>query len=259
MDQQHRPTARVLDILELLATASGGFTLTEIAAAIDAPKSTISPILQTLQRRRFVSLDKTSAKYSVGVAAYALAANYLDANPLQRFVMDTMRHVVDGCSEICQLGVLDKGDVLYIGKVDSPEPIRLVSHVGKRLPAPCTALGKALLCDHSREMLRNLYPDGLPVLTPRGISDMDRFVELLKTVRDGDFATDDGESSEHVMCFALPLRKHGVINAALSVSFPVFRNTPEKHALITEHLRLAQRRIQEAMDERNEGLSPPQD
>ena len=43
----HRPTARVLDILQLLATAKDGCTLTEIATAISVPKSTIVPIIRT--------------------------------------------------------------------------------------------------------------------------------------------------------------------------------------------------------------------
>ncbi len=43
-----------------------------------------------------------------------------------------MTNIVNSCSETCQLGILDNNEVLYIGKVDSPEPIRLISYVGKK-------------------------------------------------------------------------------------------------------------------------------
>ena len=46
----HRSTSRVLDIFELLSTTSSdGATLTEIAQALESPKSSILPILQTLE------------------------------------------------------------------------------------------------------------------------------------------------------------------------------------------------------------------
>ena len=54
---EHRPTARVLNILELLAANQEGLTLTEIAEAIDAPKSSILPLIHTMAQRKFIFLD----------------------------------------------------------------------------------------------------------------------------------------------------------------------------------------------------------
>ena len=51
----HRPTARVLDIMQLLSTSKEGCSLTEIATAISVPKSTIVPIIRTLCERRFIT------------------------------------------------------------------------------------------------------------------------------------------------------------------------------------------------------------
>lgn len=70
-----------------------------------------------------------------------------------------MKAIVNQCAEICQFGILEHSDVLYLAKVDSPEPIRLSSSIGKRLPAYCTSLGKALLCEFSKEELQELYPE----------------------------------------------------------------------------------------------------
>ena len=52
---QHKPTLRVLDIMQSLAAANDeGLTLTEIATKIDVPKSTIVPIIHTLRDRDFI-------------------------------------------------------------------------------------------------------------------------------------------------------------------------------------------------------------
>lgn len=53
----HRSTSRVLDIFDLLSTTMEGFTLTEIAQALQSPKSSILPILQTMASRNYIDLD----------------------------------------------------------------------------------------------------------------------------------------------------------------------------------------------------------
>ena len=53
---EHRATSRVLDILEMLSSSNSGYTLTEIAKQINAPKSSIFPIIHTLEERHYISL-----------------------------------------------------------------------------------------------------------------------------------------------------------------------------------------------------------
>ena len=56
---QHKPTLRVLDILQSLAsTEDEGLTLTEIATQIQVPKSTIVPIIHTLRDHKFIEQKK---------------------------------------------------------------------------------------------------------------------------------------------------------------------------------------------------------
>lgn len=61
----HKPTERVLNILQLLSEKRDGITLTEIAQSIHAPKSTIYPIIQTMLDRKFIHLDKSTLKYTL--------------------------------------------------------------------------------------------------------------------------------------------------------------------------------------------------
>ena len=51
---EHRPTERVLDILELLSNSEEGMTLTELAKALNAPKSSIMPLVHTMTARKFI-------------------------------------------------------------------------------------------------------------------------------------------------------------------------------------------------------------
>ena len=46
--KEHRTTARVIDILELVADSAEGMTFSEISARLSMPKGSLHPILQTL-------------------------------------------------------------------------------------------------------------------------------------------------------------------------------------------------------------------
>ncbi len=230
--EQHRATSRVLDLLELLSGADGtGYTLTELSQALDIPKSSLFPILHTLEQRRYVLWDKRSGQYSIGVSAYVLGASF----PAQRGLValrHVMQEVVDRCQETCQLGVLDQGSILYLEKVDSPQAIRLISRVGDRLPANATALGKALLSGLSDDEVQTLWTAGLPRLTSHTVTELPQLLTQLAQIRRTGIAFEREECAQQLACWAVPLRRQGRVFAALSVSVPLFRCTEEKEALV---------------------------
>ncbi len=233
---EHRPTTRVIDILELLAEVKNGLSLTEIAEAISAPKSSILPLMHTLASRKFIFYNKETQKYTIGIAAFSVGSSYIQQMSSMQFIQSEMQHLTASCKETCQLGICDDDSVLYLAKVDSPEPLRLISYVGKRLPLYCTALGKALLCDSTFEELRQLYPDQLEAYTPNTITDIEVLFDQLQQVKKDNIAQECEEVNLNLKCISTPLRKNGKIIAALSVSIPVFRSTPEKDSQIIQLL-----------------------
>lgn len=60
--EQHRATARVLDILEHLAVKKEGLTLTELAQELEAPKSSLFPIVHTLEERRYLRQNRETGR-----------------------------------------------------------------------------------------------------------------------------------------------------------------------------------------------------
>lgn len=248
----HRPTARVLDILELLASTNDGYTLTEIANAIDAPKSTILPIIHTLCDRNFLVLNNSTSRYIIGINAFMVGSACVKNMDILSLLKSEMQHIVDATSETCQLGILVNGrDVLYLIKIDSPEPLRLVSFVGKQLPAYCTAIGKALISQYSLEQLQQVYPDGLKPMTANTITDVAALYNELKGIRKTGIASEVGESNVDSQCLSVPLKKDHHIVAAISVSTPIYRATPEKIALIKEQLLRAQQKIESIFHDLN--------
>ena len=69
---------RGLDLIELLATAEHGMTISELVAATGLPKSTVHRILATFTNRHYVEKNEETSVYSLGYKFVELASLYLN-------------------------------------------------------------------------------------------------------------------------------------------------------------------------------------
>lgn len=222
--------------MELISSHTAGYTLTEICQRIDAPKSSMFPIIHTLEQRGYLSQETSTLRYRISQMAFQVGNAYLDHIDSLYEVQRELQNIVNVCEESCHFAIPSGSDVFYLKKVDSSETIRMIASVGKKLPAYGTGLGKALLMDHTLADLRRLYPKGLLPLTEHTITDLAvLFAQLQKAKAEG-FAYEVEESNQYIRCIAVPLRQKEKIVAAISVAIPTFRYSEEKAALIKQLL-----------------------
>lgn len=219
---EHRSTARVLDILELLSQSQTGYTLTQISKLLNAPKSSLFPIIHTLENRNFIQRSSEDG-YVIGQKAYLTGTSYRSERPVFEFIKTNMQKIVDTCQETCHLGILSGDSVLYIAKFEAKNPITLRSHVGQRLPAYCTGIGKALIYNLSKNDLKDLYPNGLIRYTENTIVSIDNLKKELDIVKESGFAYEHSELTEGIECIAIPLCHDKRIIASVSVCIPAYR------------------------------------
>ena len=234
----HKPTERVLRILTLLAAHPEGLSLTQVTELLHIPKSTLSPILQEMVQQKFLQLQDNSKLYSIGISSYCIGAAYEHEKTLIHYIKSIMRDITREINEICQVGVLDGADVLYILKEDAAitQTIKIISYIGKKLPAYCTALGKALLCDYTFPQLQALYPNPLVKQTQNTITDLHTLYEQLQSIKQTHIAVEQEEITYQLCCFAVPIVLTHTHNYAMSISMPLFRATKEKKELAKQLL-----------------------
>ena len=121
-----------------------------------------------------------------------------------------------------------RSNLLYIAKEDSAEPLRLVSYVGKQIPLYCTAIGRALLAQKTKDEIRALYPDGLTAFTKNTITDWEELFRELEQTRNRGYALEHEECMPLLNCAGIPLCSNGQVIAALSVCIPTFRYSEDK-------------------------------
>lgn len=236
-DTLHNPTLRVINILESLDNAKEGLSLSELSKIIDSPKSTISPIVQTLLAKGYISLNDSTSRYTIGLRSYLLGLSLSSSFKGIDIIKKQMEEIVANCNEVCQLGILIDYDVFYLAKVDPEQPINLVSSVGTKLPAYATALGKSLLSGYPDDEIRHYYKGRLKPITGNTITDVNLLLNQIKDIRSGGVAFEMEEINNDTGCLAIPLRKGNTVIASISVSFPLYRASEEKMESIKNMLR----------------------
>jgi DNA-binding IclR family transcriptional regulator len=211
---------RALDVLELFLDRPE-LSAREVMERLDLPRTTVHELLVTLEARAYLtSVPGQPVRYRLGMPLFQLGAAFTGRLDLVREAQSVARDVAAACDEAVHVAVLDGADVIYLVKVDSTHPVRMVSAVGRRLP------------------LSELDPDGLDAvlekgalrgMTPNSITDPDRLRAELDGVRTAGLAVDIGESDTAMRCVAAAvrdrrrghaLRAHGVHHPASIAGMP---------------------------------------
>jgi IclR family transcriptional regulator, KDG regulon repressor len=232
--------SRALDILELFLT-EGTLSAPEITARLGLPRTTVHELVNTLVDRDYLAaVSGAPIRYRLGMRLFQLGGHFADRLDLTREAQDVAVDIAAACDETVHVAVLDGLEVVYVAKVDSTHPVRMVSAVGRRLPAHCTAVGKVLLAGLSPEAFEARYPGSreLPAMTPHSITSPARLRQHLAEVRQAGVAYDDRESNEAVGCVAAGVYDNGGQPvAAMSISVPTIRWNGQRRAEWTELVR----------------------
>jgi DNA-binding IclR family transcriptional regulator len=235
----NRSVQRALEILELIARARRPLSFSELLQQLDLPKASLHNLLATLEGNGFLDREAVTGRYTVGLGAFEVGSAY----PIRRDVRDAAAPVLKRLSaehnETCHFGILDRGDVVYIDRLDSTREVRLATAIGKRVPAYATGIGKALLSCLTADEVDALYPDELPPLVPNTIRRRSDLVEELTVSHARGYALDDEESTAGVRCVAAAVAVDGWPRVALSLAFPVQRATMRRLNQLGPQLRTA--------------------
>ena len=207
--------SKAFDILRAFNTHDRVMTLSELARATRLPKSTVHRLLGRLMELDAVEVHRDGYKLSLSMVA--LAAN-TPAAAMRDLSMPYLAALHRWTSQTVHLGVLRNFEVVYLEKLAlRTAPVGLTT-VGARLPATCTAIGKALLAGEDLDDLGAFLPSPLPALTPRSVRQIDRLVAELRLVRENGVAREDGESMVGVSCIAAPIIVKGFTIGAVSIA-----------------------------------------
>ena len=229
---------RALALLEALSHQGPDLTLAQISERLKLHKSTAHRLIMVLERHKLIEKNSNTGKYRLGLKLFELGTKAIGQLDLRERTRPFLERAVRETGETGHLCVYDDGEVVYLDKIEPSRSVRLTSSVGRRNPAYCTAVGKAIMAYLPEAQVEEaVRKHGLDQLTRKTITSMLDLRADLAKVRSLGYAIDDEEHEEGVLCVGAPVWSVGEYPiAAISVSGPVFRLSYEKVPAVAESI-----------------------
>jgi IclR family transcriptional regulator, KDG regulon repressor len=218
---RHQALHTVLDVLEALSSGERG--VSDISRQLGVAKSGVHKILRNLEERGYVR-GTSEQKYRLGLRLWQLGVAAVADLGLRQSALPHMEKLTDLTGEGSLLSVYDRGDAIYLEKVNSPHAVTSTTRVGGRSPAFCTATGKALLAWLPEEEIERVLTGPLEQFNAATVTDPEQIRADLAHVRQRGYALNYGSWRGEVYGVGAPIRDYtGRVIAALGVAGPAFR------------------------------------
>jgi IclR family transcriptional regulator, blcABC operon repressor len=228
--------ARAARALEAVSASASGLTLSEIARAISAPKSSCRAVVTTLVESGLLARD-AAGTYQLGWKVVELGRAFLARSDLTTEFrrVDAELGLLD--EDTIVLSLLDGRSVLYVHTRAGNHPPAMHYDIGTRLPAHCTAGGKALLAALPPARTASLYADGrFDALTRHSISSLPALSRELERVGKRRYAIDDEETALGMVCFGAAILGPAGPVGAMSVGMVKAAVDPDRAHVAAESL-----------------------
>lgn len=221
---------RALGLLNRVAAADEGVTLTELAQGAGLSSSTAHRLLTTLEGERYVQFDPERRRWSVGVQCFTSGSAFLKTRSLVGAARPHMRALMEDAAETVNLAVEDEAEAIYLGQVECRQMMRAFARPGARVPLHCSGVGKALLSAMPEARLaRVLHRHGLPRVTLKTLNTVAALRADLQACRGRGYAIDDEEHAVGLRCIAaVVFNENADAVAAISLSGPMARIPDER-------------------------------
>jgi IclR family pca regulon transcriptional regulator len=197
---------RGLDVLALFRADRPTMSLVEISRLVDAVPSTTLRIVNTLEDLGFLEAVPGQGTYRAGVASLRLGHAMIAGSPIRALARPSLVRLRDAAHEAVSLGVLQDESVYFVDYCGTDDPLALPMPVGARVPAHCSAAGKAMLAfSHPRAVSSALDPANLKRIGPRTRTSRGEIVTELSKIRLDGYAIADEEVAGGMRSIAAPV------------------------------------------------------
>lgn len=197
---------RAVDVLRHRSQSCTDLRLSTLAETTHVPKSTLFPIMSTLEDRGCVVRDEKQKTYRLGLTLWELGNTFLNQSDLLETAETHMERLANACEESVFLGLLDEDEVVYVRRAESPKLAVVVRKVGQRAPVYCTATGLAILAFLPREETARITErQPLQAYTPKTTPDRATLSQTLEAIRQARVAVVDEEYNASLLCVSAPV------------------------------------------------------
>ncbi len=218
---------------KVLASLQGArhLGITELAAALGLPPSTVHGIVKSLQSHGLVAQEPSSNRYMLGPALLKLSNVYLDTLDVRARAMRWTRELARRTGLSTRLGAELFDEVIIIHHNRRPDGSQQMPETGLSIPAHASAMGKILMA-YNPQLADDMLKSTLRSLTGDTITDPATLSLQLAQIAERGLATEEDEAVIGESSVAAPIvDSSGSVIAAVAVVLASSEWPPEDNVL----------------------------
>jgi IclR family pca regulon transcriptional regulator len=197
--------ARGLVVIEAFTPQTPQMTISQLSLRTGLSRAAVRRCLYTLVKLGFAGADE-SQRYSLRPKMLTLANTYTASSTLANAAQPILERMSAVYGESFSVATLDGEQIVYIARTTVTRVMSVDLHIGSRLPAFCTSMGRVLLAYLPPDQLESyLARVVLTQYTPRTINSVDKLRLALRNVRRNGYALCDQEYEIGLRSIAVPV------------------------------------------------------
>ncbi len=209
-------------VLNAFTFAGEKLTLAQLTKRVDINVATLHRFLLTLEHVGAVVRTPDGA-FELGLLLADLGGRVSVTDALHNIVQPHVEALAQRFGETIHAAILDQDMVCYVAKGEGSRSLTVITHIGKRLPAYCTGLGKALMSQLDGEALEQcISRQTFQRFTDKTTTSVADLRKELRLIRRRGYAMDNEEVETGLRCVAVPVPGASV-RLAISMSAPTTR------------------------------------
>lgn len=215
-------------LIEAFIGSQREWSILELCQATGMPQPTIHHFLASFRAAGWVAQDPRTKRYRLGAKLWEIGCAAVDFSRVAESSRPLLHKFVEECGETIHLGMIAPENpltVIYIDRVDSSEPVRIVTELGSKAPSYSSAMGKTIVA-HNPQFESVVLEAPLRPMTDRTIVDPQRLAEDFSSTRDRGYSIARGEFMGEMVGIAAPIRdRFGVVTLGVGIWAPSTRMT----------------------------------
>jgi DNA-binding IclR family transcriptional regulator len=217
---------RLVRVLECFSLERPMWTLAELSAQLDMPKSTLHHLLLSLKAHGMLRRDANDKRWRLGYRLFAWGSLAVESTDLHVIAYPVLQELVAATGESAMLTMYQDGEVLCLDKVETTQPVRMTMTVGSRRPAHAGSSSKVLMAYLPEDKIEAIIRErGLPRLCVNTITTREALLMEIDCIRQQGFARSCEETDLSAWSIAAPIfgwREEQVV-AAIGIAGPTSR------------------------------------
>jgi IclR family transcriptional regulator, acetate operon repressor len=221
---------RTMQVLEMLADADAGLSLSDIAKTLDVNKSIALRIVLTLEEMNYIYRHNENKRFYAGFKISNVGLRILGRTGLIDQCQPVVRRLAEQTGELVLFSVLDAGQPRWVMAATGPRR-RLQVEPMTSMEPHSTATGKAWLATLPDEAIARILDGKMQALTPHTITDLGRMMAQIRDIRATGVAFSHQENETGIAAVATAIRRQeagaSVCVGFVSITAPLARATAE--------------------------------